>query len=127
MYVHQSWEEVPFYRAMPGERDYYPSDFFGGDLEGIRQNLDMLQEMGITCLYLNPIVESDSNHRYNTADYKKVDPILGTMEDFIQLCREAEQKGIRILLDGVFSHTGSDSIYFNKEKNYLEPGAYQEE
>ncbi len=127
MYVHQSWEEVPFYRAMPGERDYYPSDFFGGDLEGIRQNLDMLQEMGITCLYLNPIVESDSNHRYNTADYKKVDPILGTMEDFIQLCREAEQKGIRILLDGVFSHTGSDSIYFNREKNYLEPGAYQEE
>ncbi len=127
VYAHPNWEEVPYYRAMPEEKDYYPSDFFGGDLEGIRQNLDILQEMGITCLYLNPIVEADSNHRYNTADYKKVDPILGTMEDFIRLCREAERKGIRILLDGVFSHTGSDSIYFNKEKNYLEPGAYQEE
>lgn len=126
VYEHQRWEEIPYYNAMSGEEYYNPSDFFGGDLEGIRQNLSYLKEMGITCIYLNPIVESDSNHRYNTADYKKVDPILGTEEDFKVLCEEAGQMGMRIMLDGVFSHTGADSIYFNKKGNYPEPGAYQE-
>lgn len=125
VYEHKSWEEIPYYQALDGEKDYNPSDFFGGDLEGIRQHLDYFQEMGITCLYLNPIVEADSNHRYNTADYKMVDPILGTEQDLKQLFAEAEERGIRILLDGVYSHTGADSIYFNKNNNYPGVGAYQ--
>lgn len=125
VYEHKNWEEIPYYQAQVGEKDYNPSDFFGGDLEGIRQHLDYFKELGITCLYLNPIVEADSNHRYNAADYKMVDPILGTEQDLKRLFEEAEERGIRILLDGVFSHTGADSIYFNKNNNYPGEGAYQ--
>lgn len=101
------------------------SDYFGGDLAGIGQKLDYLQSLGVTCLYLNPVFESHSNHRYDTADYRKIDPLLGTEEDFRALCRSAGARGIRILLDGVFSHTGSDSVYFNREGRYPGPGAWQ--
>ncbi len=90
-------------------------DYFGGDLEGIRIKLPYLREMGVDYLYLNPIFEAHSNHRYNTADYLNVDPLLGTNEEFEVLCREAAKYGIGIVLDGVFSHTGSDSRYFNRE------------
>ena len=83
-------------------------DYFGGDLEGIRIKLPYLREMGVDYLYLNPIFEAHSNHRYNTADYLNVDPLLGTNEEFEVLCREAAKYGIGIVLDGVFSHTGSD-------------------
>ena len=69
-------------------------------------------------------IRDSSNHRYNTADYRKIDPLLGTEEDFINLCREAKKRGIRIILDGVFSHTGSDSIYFNKNSRYNSAGAF---
>ena len=100
------------------------SDFFGGDLEGIRQKLPYLQALGVTCLYLNPIFESHSNHRYDTADYSRIDPLLGSEEDFARLCRDAQKYRIRILLDGVFSHTGSDSVYFNREGRYPPNGAY---
>lgn len=101
-------------------------DYFGGDLEGIRQKLPYLQGLGVSCLYLNPIFEAHANHRYNTADYLKVDPLLGTEADFTRLCAEAADHGIRIILDGVFSHTGSDSVYFNKEGRYGPGGAYRD-
>ena len=97
-------------------------DYFGGDLEGIRIKLPYLREMGVDYLYLNPIFEAHSNHRYNTADYLNVDPLLGTNEEFEVLCREAAKYGIGIVLDGVFSHTGSDSRYFNREGRYGEGG-----
>ena len=84
-------------------------------MEGIRIKLPYLREMGVDYLYLNPIFEAHSNHRYNTADYLNVDPLLGTNEEFEVLCREAAKYGIGIVLDGVFSHTGSDSRYFNRE------------
>ena len=99
-------------------------DYFGGDLEGIRIKLPYLREMGVDYLYLNPIFEAHSNHRYNTADYLNVDPLLGTNEEFARLCAEAKQQGITVILDGVFSHTGSDSIYFNRECRYPVCGAY---
>lgn len=99
-------------------------DYFGGDLAGITGCLDYLSSLGVTCLYLNPIFEAHSNHRYNTADYSKIDPLLGTEQDFSVLCDEARRRGIRIILDGVFSHTGSDSIYFNMENRYDSVGAY---
>lgn len=105
---------------------YLNRDYFGGDFEGIRQKLPYLHDMGVTCIYLNPIFEAHSNHRYNTANYLKPDPVLGTTEEFTRLRAEAAQKGIRIILDGVFSHTGSDSIYFNREGRYGPGGAYRD-
>ncbi|MBP6492603.1 MAG: glycoside hydrolase family 13 protein, partial [Clostridia bacterium] len=101
------------------------NDFFGGNLRGIIEKLSYLEELGVTVIYLNPIFEAYSNHRYDTADYKKIDPMLGTEADFRELCLKASEKGIRIILDGVFNHTGSDSRYFNKKGRYPELGAYQ--
>ena len=101
-------------------------DYFGGDLKGIQQKLPYLHEMGVDFIYLNPIFEAHSNHRYNTADYLNVDPLLGTNEEFEALCTAAKKYGIGIVLDGVFSHTGSDSRYFNREGRYGESGAYRD-
>lgn len=100
------------------------NDYFCGDLKGIEEKLGYLNELGVTCIYLNPIFEAHSNHRYNTADYMKIDPLLGTQEDFVSLCKAAEKQGIKIILDGVFSHTGDDSVYFNKYSRYDSVGAY---
>lgn len=99
-------------------------DYFGGDFKGIEQKLGYLESLGVGCIYLNPIFEAHSNHRYDTADYEKTDPLLGDEKDFASLCAEAEKHGIKIVLDGVFSHTGSDSRYFNREKRYEGEGAY---
>ena len=104
-----------------------PNARHGGDLAGITQKLPYLQSLGVTCLYLNPIFEAHSNHRYNTADYRKIDPLLGTEEDFADLCAQAKKLGISVILDGVFSHTGSDSVYFNQNGRYGEhSGAYRD-
>ena len=123
-YLHQRWGSQPEWRPNH-QGEITNSDYFGGDLEGIIQKLDYLQSLGITCIYLNPIFEAHSNHRYDTADYTKVDPLLGTKEDFIRLCKEANKRGIHIILDGVFNHTGSDRIYFNRKGRYQTLGAYQ--
>lgn len=123
--LHGSWDEQPEYQPFPGEQFYQPSDFFGGDLAGIESRLDYLEEMGISAIYLNPIFEAASNHRYNTSDYMQIDPILGTVEDFERLAEKAKGRGIRLILDGVFSHTGADSVYFNRNGNYNSVGAYQ--
>ena len=102
------------------------NDYFGGDLKGIQSKLDYLSDLGVTAIYLNPIFEAHSNHRYNTADYLKIDPLLGTDKDFSSLCQAAEKKGIKIIIDGVFSHTGDDSRYFNLYGRYQEKGAAQD-
>lgn len=99
-------------------------DYFCGDLKGIESKLDYIASLGVNCIYLNPIFEAHSNHRYDTADYEKIDPLLGTEENFKSLCKKAEALGIGIILDGVFSHTGADSKYFNKQNRYSEIGAY---
>ena len=119
-----AWGETPEWRAFDGIM--YNNDFFGGNLEGIREKLPYLKELGVTCLYLSPIAEAYSNHKYDTGDYTKVDPMFGTMEDFERLCRDAEAEGIRVILDGVFSHTGADSVYFNKYGHYGDGGAYRD-
>ncbi len=116
------WGATPHF--LPDEHGRITNnDYFGGDLEGIREKLGYLKEFGVTAIYLNPIFEAHSNHRYNTANYKKIDPLLGTEQDFINLCADAKKWGIRIILDGVFSHTGSDSLYFNRECRYPTSGA----
>lgn len=121
--VIRNWGEVPYFA--PDENGHvWNNDYFGGDLNGIKQKLPYLKELGVTCIYLNPIFEAHENHRYNTANYRNVDPLLGTNEDFSQLCAAAKELGISIILDGVFSHTGADSVYFNKFGRYDDVGAY---
>ncbi len=120
---HENWEERPLFTQ--DRPDFAGNDFFGGNLAGIAEKLPYLAALGVDLLYLNPIFESGENHRYSTGDYERVDPLLGTNEDFEALCAQAKKLGIRIVLDGVFSHTGANSRYFNKDGLYPDLGAYQ--
>lgn len=124
--IHTDWLDTPYY--LPDEKGIIRNnDYFAGDLKGIQQKLPYLESLGVTCIYLNPIFESHENHRYSTACYEHIDPMLGTDEDFEELCAEAKKHGIDIILDGVFSHTGADSIYFNKFGRYgQQEGAYND-
>ena len=123
--IRRNWNEEPFYRPDQFGGDYLSNDFFGGNFDGIRLKLPYLAELGVTVIYLNPISKAFSNHRYDTGDYENPDELLGTAEDFEELSKEAKKLGIRIILDGVFSHTGADSKYFNKYGNYDSVGAFQ--
>lgn len=121
--MHEGWEEPPVWRPDAQGR-VRNNDYAGGDLAGITEKLDYLAGLGVTCLYLNPIFEAHSNHRYDTADYTKIDPLLGDENDLKALTAAAKKRGIRVVLDGVFSHTGADSVYFNREGRYPDEGAY---
>ena len=123
-YYHAHWDETPLLMPEGGD-DNCARDFFGGDLKGIEEKLSYLQSLGVTVLYLNPIFQARSNHRYDTADYERIDPLLGTNEDFVSLCAAARAMGIRVVLDGVFSHTGEDSVYFNRFGRFPSVGACQ--
>jgi len=121
--MHENWYGTPDYA--PNEKGkVINNDFFGGNLQGIIRKLDYLKNLSVTAIYLNPIFTAHSNHKYDTADYMNVDPSFGTNKDFEELCRRAAKLGISVILDGVFSHTGSDSIYFNKAGRYPSVGAY---
>lgn len=123
--LHSDWFELPDY--LPDQNGAVTnSDYFGGDLRGITEKLPYLKSLGVSVVYLNPIFEAHSNHHYNTADYERIDPLLGTEQDFEELCAAAREQGISILLDGVFNHTGADSKYFNKSKRYGDGGAYND-
>ena len=122
--VHQDWDEPVDWRENMPDGSYAPVDFYGGTLQGIMDRLPYLKKLGVTVLYLNPIFESASNHRYDTGTYDRVDPILGTNRDFERLVAEANKAGVRIVLDGVFAHTGADSKYFNRYRNYPGMGAF---
>ncbi len=122
--LREDWGGVP--NHLPDDEGRIRNnDFFGGNLRGIMEKLGYLKELGVTVIYLNPIFEAYSNHRYDTANFMKIDPLLGTEEDFRMLCSRAKEVGIRVILDGVFNHTGSDSVYFNKYGRYPGTGAYQ--
>ena len=123
--VQQDWFARPKYLPEEGREEYEPNDFYCGDLYGIMNALPYLKSLHVDTLYLNPVFESASNHRYDTADYKRVDPILGGNEALLALVEAAKQQGIRLMLDGVFSHTGADSVYFNKYARYPTVGAFQ--
>lgn len=117
------WNKTPRYdRTGSGAVNNY--DFYGGTLKGIEEKLPYLKSLGVTLIYLNPIFEARSNHRYDIGDYKKIDSLLGDEASFKSLIAEAKKHGIKIILDGVFSHQGADSIYFNKYNNYDSVGAY---
>ena len=123
--VHKYWYEDVEWKPTP-EGVVLNNDFYGGNFQGIAEKMDYIAEMGATILYLNPISKSFSSHRYDTGDYKTPDPMLGTMEDFRALIKAAHDRGIKVILDGVYSHTGSNSLYFNKEDAFPgKQGAYQ--
>lgn len=123
-WLHKDWHETPEFR--PNEKGkILNNDFFGGNFRGILKKLDYLQSLHVTVIYLNPIFRAFSNHRYDTGDYMQLDPMLGSEEDFAALVSECWKRGIRLILDGVFNHTGDDSRYFNKYGTYDEIGAYQ--
>ena len=121
---YKQWDEDVDVTGRDGDI-YRAQDVYGGNLAGICDKLDYLQSLSVSIIFLSPIFESVSNHRYDTGDYTKIDPLLGTEQDFAHLVDEARRRGIRIMLDGVFNHTGSDSIYFNKDGHYADVGAYQ--
>ncbi len=121
--VHKTWgEEVSWQPTKEGL--VLNNDFYGGNFKGITEKMDYIASLGVTILYLNPISKSFSSHRYDTGDYKTPDPMLGTAEDFAEMCRAAHNFGIKVVLDGVYSHTGSDSLYFNKKNTFPGIGAY---
>ncbi len=120
--LHEDVYEVPMFE--PDENgEIRNNDFYGGNLAGIIEKLPYLKKLGVGALYLNPVFMAFSNHRYDTADYLCIDPLLGTNEDFKMLCDHAHALGMKVMIDGVFSHTGSDSRYFDI-KNRFKGGAY---
>ncbi len=100
-------------------------DFYGGNLPGICEKLPYLNSLGVTAIYLSPIFKANSNHKYDTGNYEEIDEMFGTKEDFKELISECRKYGIQIICDGVFNHTGDDSLYFNKYGKYPSPGAFQ--
>ena len=122
--VHSNWYEDVEWRPTP-EGEVLNNDFYGGNFKGITEKMDYIASLGTDIIYLNPISKSFSSHRYDTGDYKTPDPMLGTAEDFTELCEAAHKRGMKVILDGVYSHTGSDSLYFNREGHFDSVGAFQ--
>ena len=121
--IHRDWNEELYWQpTLDGQ--VLNNDFYGGNFKGIQEKLPYLQSMGVGIIYLNPIGKAFSSHRYDTGDYKTPDPMLGTEKDFSALCDAAHKLGMKIILDGVYSHTGSDSLYFNKKGTFDSVGAY---
>ncbi len=120
--VIKNWDDPV---TVPYDADW-DHDFYGGDLKGITDKLNYIKDLGVDIIYLSPIVTSPKNHRYDAADYENVDPYVGTNNDLKVLCDEAHKRNIKIILDGVFDHTGNDSKYFNEYGNYPNIGAKQD-
>lgn len=123
--IHKEWHEDPILQVDTKNGDNFAHDFFLGNLRGIVEKLDYLKDLGITTLYLNPIFRAGTNHRYDTGDYSQIDPYLGDDAEFALFCEELKKRDMHLILDGVFSHTGNDSLYFNQKGNYDSLGAYQ--
>ena len=121
--IMRKWGEEPYWQESQ-MNGVWNNDYFGGDLKGVEEKLEYLSSLSVSCIYLNPIFEAHSNHRYDTADYEKIDSLLGDENDLKSLCEKAHGLGISVILDGVFSHTGCDSKYFNMYNRYNTVGAY---
>jgi len=125
-YLHENWYDWPDLNLELDQLERSANDFFGGNLRGVLEKLPYIESLGITAIYLNPIFRSPSNHKYDTANYHEIDPSFGTEADFRALVEGAKSRGMRVILDGVFSHIGADSVYFNKYGTYGEDaGAYR--
>lgn len=123
-FIYGRWSDDPMYI-----KDYQGKilrwDFYGGNIQGIIKKLDYIKDIGANIIQLSPIFKSSSCHKYDAGNFEIVDEMFGSNEDFKELCTKANEKGIRIILDAVFSYTSSDSKYFNKFGNYEGIGAYQ--
>jgi len=123
--VHKNWLGKPWRpHSGDGSDDRHGNDFFGGDLAGIIDKLDYIHDLGANTLYLTPIFSAASNHKYDTADYRSIDPHFGTNADFERLTREAAKRDMRVILDTSLNHSGSDSIYFDRYGKYPGLGAF---
>ncbi|MGZ0087162.1 pullulanase X25 domain-containing protein [Caldibacillus thermoamylovorans] len=127
---HRAWSELPDNPRLKGTSGYdgdgeWSNDFFGGDIAGIRQKLDYLQSLGVNTIYLNPIATAPSNHKYDASNYKELDPMFGSPEEFQAFVQELAQRGMHLILDGVFNHVSDDSIYFDRYHRYPTVGAYE--
>lgn len=123
IYFHENWNDSPLYQPVDGK--ILNNDFFGGNLYGIIEKLDYLKSLNVSVIYLSPVFKAYSNHKYDTGDYMNVDEMFGGNEALKKLIKACDKKNIRIILDGVFNHTGDDSIYFNKYGKYESLGAFQ--
>ncbi|MBS4196254.1 alpha-amylase family glycosyl hydrolase [Lederbergia citri] len=127
---HRDWNQLP---DNPREADsdgydgdgIWSNDFFGGDIAGIQMKLDYIQSLGVNTLYLNPIAHAASNHKYDATDFKAIDPMFGTPEEFKAFTKELKKRKMNLILDGVFNHVGDDSIYFDRYGKYETVGAYE--
>jgi len=123
---HKDWNDIP---ARPhsgdGSDDEYSNDFYGGDVAGIIEKLDYIKSVGANTLYITPMFTAASNHKYDTADWKHIDPHFGSNDDFERLCREAGKRGIRVIPDASLNHSGADSIYFDRYGTRGGRGAYE--
>ncbi len=123
--LHSNWSDTPNYLPVNGK--ILNNDFFGGNFQGIIDKIPYLKQLNVSVIYLNPIFLAPSNHKYNTSDYLTIDPMFGTEDDFKNLIHKLKENNISLILDGVFNHTGDDSIYFNKYSSFDAIGAYQSE
>lgn len=124
--LHDKWDEMPFLNISENG-DNFANDFFGGNLEGVRQKLPYLKRLGVSVLYFNPIFCARTNHKYDTSDYRRIDPMFGDEQALVRLCEDAKKLGMHVMLDGVFSHVGDDSLYFNRRGTHGEHvGAYRD-
>lgn len=123
--IHENWYDIPDF--IYDNPDYKANDYFMGNADGVIEKLDYLKSLGVTVIYFNPVFESPEYHRYSTANYLNIDPYFGTNERFALLLKKCKEAGIQVIIDGVFSHTGADSIYFNKYNHYNSEGAYNSE
>ncbi|WP_409421289.1 alpha-amylase family glycosyl hydrolase [Pseudaeromonas sp. ZJS20] len=122
---HSNWTDTPYLPGDGNSDDTYNNDFFGGDLQGIIDKLDYLADLGVNTLYINPIFEAGSNHKYDTGNYLQVDDNFGDNALFATLNATAKQKGIRVVLDTSLNHTGTDSVYFDRYSRYDTDGAFE--
>ncbi|MEG1519442.1 MAG: glycoside hydrolase family 13 protein [Clostridia bacterium] len=120
---HHNWKDTPNYKAV--NKKILNNDFFGGNFQGVIEKLDYLKSLGVNIIYFNPIFEAESNHKYDTCDFSKIDTAFGGEEKFKELIEKCNERGIKIILDGVFNHVGMESKYFNRSGKYNTVGAYQ--
>ena len=125
---HRKWSALPANHSKTPATDgdnWECNDFFGGDLAGITKKLDYLKGLGVTAIYVNPIYNACSNHRYDAVDYGTIDPFLGTFKDLETMKAEMQKRGMHLIMDGVYNHVGDDSIYFDRYGKYKTVGAYE--
>jgi glycosidase len=127
---HREWSQLPDNPNLKDTPGYdgdgiWTNDFFGGDIKGIREKLGYIQSLGVNTIYLNPINDAASNHKYDATNYKDIDPMFGTPEEFKAFTNELHNRGMHLIVDGVFNHVGDDSVYFDRYGKYPTVGAYE--